>query len=89
MDKIKKTGKKKILLAILPYWDPMIPPTGIASLKTFLQKHGYTVKIVDYIVAEDSLDFYASVRSTYIQFRRARVDDWEGSEEPAEDEDDA
>ncbi len=51
-------GKEKILLCILPYWDPMIPPTGIASLKTFLQSHGYTVKTYDLIVKKECLDFY-------------------------------
>lgn len=49
---------EKILLAILPYWDPMIPPMGISTLKSFLQKHGYTVKTVDLIVKDESLVFY-------------------------------
>lgn len=49
---------KKILLTILPYWDPMIPPMGITSLKTFLQGHGYEVKTVDLIVKQECLDFY-------------------------------
>lgn len=48
----------KILMAILPYWDPMIPPMGITTLKAFLQKHGYQVKTVDVIVKEECLDFY-------------------------------
>lgn len=48
----------KILLAILPYWDPMIPPMGITTLKSFLQKHGYTVKIDDLIVKKECLEFY-------------------------------
>lgn len=48
----------KILLAILPYWDPMIPPMGITSLKAFLQSFGYKVKTVDLIVKEECLDFY-------------------------------
>jgi radical SAM superfamily enzyme YgiQ (UPF0313 family) len=51
------TGKK-ILLAILPYWAPMIPPMGITSLKAFLQKHGYKVRTVDLIVKKECLDFY-------------------------------
>lgn len=38
---------KKILLALLPFWTPMIPPQGIASLKVFLQKHGFRVKTID------------------------------------------
>lgn len=49
---------RKILLAILPYWDPMIPPMGITSLKVFLQEHGYIVKTVDLIVKRECLDFY-------------------------------
>lgn len=39
--------KEKILLALLPYWTPQIPPLGIACLKSFLQEHGYTVTTVD------------------------------------------
>jgi hypothetical protein len=50
--------KMKILLAILPYWDPMIPPMGITTLKAYLQKHGYIVKTVDLIVKKECLDFY-------------------------------
>jgi radical SAM superfamily enzyme YgiQ (UPF0313 family) len=56
--KNKRNGKEKILLTILPYWDPMIPPMGITSLKTFLQNHGYTVKTVDLIVKKECLEFY-------------------------------
>jgi hypothetical protein len=50
---------KKILLVITPYWDPMIPPLGITTLKGFLQKNGYQVKTMDYIVHKESLDFYS------------------------------
>lgn len=35
---------KKILLLMLPFWDPLVPPQGISHLKNFLQQHGYTVK---------------------------------------------
>jgi len=38
---------KKILLGLLPYWTPLIPPQGITSLKVFLEKHGFKVKTVD------------------------------------------
>jgi MoaA/NifB/PqqE/SkfB family radical SAM enzyme len=38
---------QKILLALLPYWTPLIPPQGIASLKVFLEAHGFRVKTVD------------------------------------------
>jgi hypothetical protein len=38
---------KKILLALLPFWTPLIPPQGICRLKGFLQSHGYQVTTVD------------------------------------------
>ena len=39
--------REKILLALLPFWDPQIPPLGIACLKSYLQQHGYKIKTVD------------------------------------------
>jgi phospholipid-binding lipoprotein MlaA len=62
--------------------------TFAAQAGNYINSQSFVVDEVD-AERENSLDFYASVRSTYIQFRRARVDDWEGSAEPAEDEDDA
>jgi radical SAM superfamily enzyme YgiQ (UPF0313 family) len=35
------------LLALLPFWDPQIPPPGLACLKSFLQPRGYDIKTVD------------------------------------------
>ena len=40
-------NKEKILLMLLPFWDPQIPPPGISCLKSYLQRHGWTVKTVD------------------------------------------
>jgi hypothetical protein len=60
----RKTENKRILLAILPYWDPMIPPMGITTIKAFLQEHGYTVRTVDLIVKKESLDFYGDYFDT-------------------------
>lgn len=37
----------KILLLLLPFWDPQIPPLGIACLTSYLRKYNYTVKAVD------------------------------------------
>ncbi|NIM15672.1 MAG: radical SAM protein [Candidatus Aminicenantes bacterium] len=37
----------KILLLMPPYWDPLIPPQGIAHLKHYLQHHGCNVKTED------------------------------------------
>lgn len=53
--------KEKILLMLLPFWDPQIPPPGIACLKSYLQQHGYIVKAVDANI-EDSL------KETYYQY---------------------
>lgn len=39
--------KEKILLVLLPFWDPQIPPLGISCLKSFLQQQGYPIKTVD------------------------------------------
>jgi len=36
--------EQKILLLLLPFWDPQIPPLGIACLKSHLVQHGCTVK---------------------------------------------
>ena len=37
-----------ILLGLLPYWAPLIPPLGISCLKGFLQQHGFRVRTVDF-----------------------------------------
>ena len=50
--------KEKILLALLPYWTPLIPPQGIAQLKVFLESHGYTVKTTDANVEPQFKDIY-------------------------------
>ena len=49
---------KKILLAVLPYWAPVLPPVGLSRLKSFLQPHGCDVKVVDLIVKNEALEFY-------------------------------
>lgn len=54
----RKPGEVKILLAVLPYWAPVLPPVGLARLKTFLTPYGYPVKIVDLIVKNETLEFY-------------------------------
>jgi hypothetical protein len=53
---MKKT--EKILLALLPYWAPVLPPVGLCRLKSFLQPHGYQIKIVDFVVKNEALEFY-------------------------------
>jgi radical SAM superfamily enzyme YgiQ (UPF0313 family) len=46
MKKFNPTDEK-ILLILLPFWDPQIPPSGISCLKSFLQEHGFFVKAVN------------------------------------------
>lgn len=48
----------KLLLMVMPYWDPLIPPQGIASLKRFLQGYGYNVKAVDVNIERAFKDLY-------------------------------
>lgn len=45
MEKVK--NREKILLVLLPFWPPQIPPLGISCLKGFLQTRGYAVTAVD------------------------------------------
>jgi hypothetical protein len=50
--------KEKILLMLLPFWDPQIPPSGLSCLKSFLSEHGYPVKTVDANIEEKLNDIY-------------------------------
>jgi hypothetical protein len=44
---MKPDKNKKLLLIMPPFWDPICPPQGIVSLKSYLDKKGYDVNIVD------------------------------------------
>lgn len=44
---IINTQDEYILLALLPFWSPLIPPIGIASLKSYLAGKGHRVKALD------------------------------------------
>jgi radical SAM superfamily enzyme YgiQ (UPF0313 family) len=50
--------KEKILLVLLPFWSPLIPPLGISCLKSFLQKHGCRVTAVDVNGEEQLRELY-------------------------------
>ncbi|MCP4214674.1 MAG: radical SAM protein [bacterium] len=42
-------GKEnKILLGLMPFWTPQIPPLGLACLKGHLQENGYLVSTADF-----------------------------------------
>lgn len=49
---------KNVILANLPYWDPLVPPMGIARIKMYLQGFGYKVKVVDLNVLKNFKDIY-------------------------------
>jgi radical SAM superfamily enzyme YgiQ (UPF0313 family) len=49
---------EKILLMLLPFWTPLIPPLGLACLKSFLEQHDYSVYTVDANIEPDFLNMY-------------------------------
>lgn len=51
-------NQEKILLAAPPFWSPLIPAQGIASLKAYLQGYGYNVKAVDMTADNELLESY-------------------------------
>jgi len=53
-----RPDREKILLVLLPYWTPLIPPMGISCLKTFLQSHGYDVKTDDPNIMPEFKEIY-------------------------------
>jgi hypothetical protein len=65
------TNSPKILLALLPYWDPLIPPNGIATLKSYLVKKGFNVKTNDVVVKNEFQEIYEK----YFNLLRQNIDD--------------
>lgn len=49
---------EKILLVLLPYWTPLMPPLGISCMKSFLQQHGCTVKTKDVNTNDEIKEIY-------------------------------
>ncbi|NIM15659.1 MAG: hypothetical protein GTO45_27030 [Candidatus Aminicenantes bacterium] len=47
-DLLQDKKKEKILLALLPYWYPLMPSLGLCSIKSYLERHGYIVKVLDF-----------------------------------------
>jgi hypothetical protein len=46
-DTEKSRPEERILLVLMPFWTSLIPPMGIACLKSFLQDHGFRVRAVN------------------------------------------
>ncbi|UCH95357.1 MAG: radical SAM protein [Candidatus Aminicenantes bacterium] len=61
--------KEKILLWVLPFWDPLIPPQGISCLKNFIKQHGYMVKTIDTNTKQELKEYYNS----YFGFLRENI----------------
>lgn len=60
---------RKILLVMLSYWTPLVPPQGISVLKHFLQHHNYIVKTIDANTDEEFkaiYDRYFDVLRNYV-----------------------
>jgi pyruvate-formate lyase-activating enzyme len=49
---------KKVLLLLLPYWAPVVPPSGLSCLKGYLKQHGFNVKTVDANVELELREMY-------------------------------
>lgn len=58
MGKDKKYKEEKVLLLLLPFWDPQIPPLGIACIKSYLRQRGCNLKTVDANVETDFREVY-------------------------------
>lgn len=58
IESVKSVKEERILLVMLPYWTPLIPPQGIASIKVYLEKHGYSVRTADANIEEVFKEIY-------------------------------
>jgi radical SAM superfamily enzyme YgiQ (UPF0313 family) len=67
--KMKREKEMNVLLALLPFWDPQVPPVGIASLKSFISRRGYRVKTVDANLEED----FRGIRDEYLRRLEASI----------------
>jgi radical SAM superfamily enzyme YgiQ (UPF0313 family) len=50
--------EEKVVLGLLPFWDPQIPPLGIACLQSFLQSRHYRVKSLDANLTPEFREIY-------------------------------
>ena len=68
LSSLNQLDKNKILLVLLPFWTPMIPPQGSAQLKVFLGKYGYKVKAIDVNVEIEFRDIYKKYFHTLMRY---------------------
>ncbi|OFX87030.1 MAG: hypothetical protein A2X00_10615 [Bacteroidetes bacterium GWE2_32_14] len=64
----------KVVLLHLPFWTPLIPPLGISSIKSYLTRNGFDVKIYD----ANSNEEYKAIYSRYFSYIKKNVpeEDW-------------
>jgi hypothetical protein len=60
-------NNNKVLLVLLPYWDPLIPPHGISCLKSFLRQQGHNVHTIDMNIEDEFRIIYDSYFQTLKQ----------------------
>ncbi|WP_066496029.1 B12-binding domain-containing radical SAM protein [Abyssisolibacter fermentans] len=60
--------KKELLLLLLPYWTPLIPPLGISCLKAYLESKGHTVTTADGNIQPQMNDIYINYTDKLQEF---------------------
>ena len=66
---MKIDKKQKILLGILPFWTPQIPPLGISCIKDYIKTHGFhNVKTVDANMEKELREIYDKYVNTLRRF---------------------
>jgi radical SAM superfamily enzyme YgiQ (UPF0313 family) len=74
MKREKHPNPKKVLLALLPFWTPQIPPMGIACIKTYLNQNGFDqVKTVDLNTEMNLREIYDHYVNTLKEFTPKRL----------------
>lgn len=64
-----KIKKHKVVLSLMPFWTPLIPPQALAQLKGFIKEHSeHQVKTIDYNVMVEFREFYNKYFSTLRSF---------------------
>ncbi|MFO0891956.1 MAG: hypothetical protein U0790_22830 [Isosphaeraceae bacterium] len=49
---------RNVLLMLLPYWSPVVPPAGLCRIKSYLESRGHRARVVDFNSKKESLSFY-------------------------------
>jgi len=61
---MKSSEINNILFMLPPFWDPLIPPQGIAHIKNYLKKYNYNVKTYDFNIYKNFRDIYTRYFNT-------------------------